>query len=149
MRHLLLRAALGLCTLVASLALVLFAAAGSLRFWQAWLYLATFALCVVVITAYLAVYDRALLARRIAAGPTAEHERGQRVISGIANILFLCPRVHRLYRTAHHGADSPTDGAACPYSTSTGCPRQYGKRPSGSSHATSADIGIMMPLRSA
>ena len=71
MRRLLLEAAVGLCTLVASLALVLFTAAGSVHFWQAWLYLATFALSVVVITAYLAVYDRALLATPAALGSWA------------------------------------------------------------------------------
>lgn len=87
--NLLVKATVGCITLIASLALVLFIAAGSLRFWRAWLYLAVFALSVLVITTYLVAYDRALLARRVAAGPTAERERGQRVISGIANVLFL------------------------------------------------------------
>ena len=90
MRHpLLLRAAVGVCTLIVTLALALFLSAGSLRFWQAWLYLAVFALCVILITAYLAAFDRALLARRVAAGPTAERELRQQVISGLANVCVL------------------------------------------------------------
>lgn len=89
MRLLLLKAAVGLCMLLASLALVLFVAAGSLHFWQAWLYLAVFALCTTLISAYLAKYDQALLARRISAGPVAERERSQQVISALASVLFL------------------------------------------------------------
>jgi len=86
---LLVKATVGLLALIGSLALVLFLSAGSPQFWQAWLYLAVFALCVLLITAYLAAYDRALLARRVAAGPAAERERRQQVISGLANVFFL------------------------------------------------------------
>lgn len=88
-RRLLLEATLGLCTVLAVLALILFASAGSLRFWQGWLYLAVFGLCALLVTVYLAVYDRALLARRVAGGPTAETERSQKVISAVANLFFL------------------------------------------------------------
>lgn len=83
------RAVVGLCVLIAILALALFVPAGTLHFWQAWLHLAVFALCVVLITAYLALFDRELLARRVSAGPIAERERSQRLISGVANVLFL------------------------------------------------------------
>src|SRR5215207_2466861 len=87
--NLLVKTTAGLLTLIMSLALVLFLSAGSLRFWQAWLYLVVFALCVILITAYLAAYDRALLARRVRGGPAAERERRQQVISGLANVFFL------------------------------------------------------------
>ncbi|HEU4630640.1 MAG TPA: isoprenylcysteine carboxylmethyltransferase family protein [Gemmatimonadaceae bacterium] len=93
MRRLLLRAAAGLGALLASLALVLFLAAGSPRFWQAWLYLAVFALCAALITVDLVVRDPALLARRVSAGPTAERERSQQVISAVAGALFLALHV--------------------------------------------------------
>ena len=112
-RQLTLRATVGLCTLLASLALVLLVSAGSLRFWRAWAYLSVFALCVVLITAYLAAHDRALLARRVAAGPAAERERRQRVISAVAGVFFLA-----LFAVA--GLDARFGWSAVPPAVSVG-----------------------------
>ncbi len=63
---------LGFAFLMLVLALALFLPAGSLSYWQAWAYLAVFAACTILITAYLIRYDPELLARRVRGGPTAE-----------------------------------------------------------------------------
>ncbi len=71
------------------LAVALFLPAGSLSFWQAWVYLAVFASCTVLITAYLIRYDRELLARRVRGGPTAETQKSQQVIQSLASLFFI------------------------------------------------------------
>lgn len=89
MKNLLLRTIVGFLALMLILALLLFLSAGSLRFWQAWLFLAVFALCTILITAYLVNYDQKLLASRVNAGPVAETQKRQQVISGLANLFFI------------------------------------------------------------
>lgn len=71
------------------LALLIFVPAGTVRYWRGWLYLAVFGGSTLGITLYLMRYDRALLARRLDAGPMAEHEPRQRQLSGIANVAFV------------------------------------------------------------
>ena len=70
----------GLAQFLVALAALIFLPAWTLAWWQAWLFLAVFAASVLAITAYLMKHDPALLARRLAAGPTAESERSQKVI---------------------------------------------------------------------
>src|SRR5262245_35861837 len=89
MGSLILKSILGLAFLMLVLALSLFISAGSLRFWQAWVYLAVFATCTLLITAYLIKYDQKLLASRVKAGPTAETQKGQQIIQGLASLLFI------------------------------------------------------------
>ncbi len=89
MGNLIVRTVLGFAFLMLVLALALFLPAGSLRFWQAWVYLADFALCTVLITAYLARYDRELLEGRVQAGPVAETRRSQRIIQSLASLFFV------------------------------------------------------------
>ncbi len=89
MLSLILRSIAGLVFLVAMLGLALFAGAGTLNYWQAWLYLAVFSVCVAAITVYLAFRDRRLLESRLAAGPAAETQRVQQVIQGFASMFFL------------------------------------------------------------
>ena len=72
MNKLLLSSFGGLVFLLVVLALCLFIPAGSLAYWQGWVFLADFGVCVVLITAYLFRYDQGLLTRRVAAGPVAE-----------------------------------------------------------------------------
>jgi protein-S-isoprenylcysteine O-methyltransferase Ste14 len=76
-----------------SLALVvgasLFATAGTVHYWQAWLFLAVFFGAAAAITAYLARRDPALLRRRLVGGPTAEPGTGQKIIMVFASIGFL------------------------------------------------------------
>src|SRR5512135_2421372 len=79
----------GFVFLMLVLALALFVPAGSLRFWQAWVYLADWALCVILITAYLIRNDRELLAGRVKAGPIAETQKSQKIIQGLASLFFI------------------------------------------------------------
>jgi protein-S-isoprenylcysteine O-methyltransferase Ste14 len=68
---------------------LLFGAAGSFRYWQAWAFMGTFAGCTVVLTVYLAKYDRRLHENRISAGPQAEQEASQRIIMALVSVVFV------------------------------------------------------------
>jgi protein-S-isoprenylcysteine O-methyltransferase Ste14 len=89
MSNLFLKTFLGFAFLMLVLALALFLPAGSLLFWQAWVYLADFAGCTILITIYLMRNDRELLARRVRGGPTAETQKSQQVIQGLASLFFI------------------------------------------------------------
>ncbi len=86
---LIVRSIAGLLFLLLMLALALFASAGTFAFWRAWLYLAVFGACVLLITAYLFVRDRRLLESRLNVGPVAETQRSQQVIQAFASLFFL------------------------------------------------------------
>ncbi len=89
MNNLTVKTILGFLALVLALALALFLPAGSLRFWQAWVYLAVFSVCVILITLYLARYDPHLLASRVQAGPAAETQKSQQIIQSFASLFFI------------------------------------------------------------
>lgn len=89
MSNLIVKAFLGLAFLLLVLAIALFVPAGSLDFWQAWVYLAVFAICTILITEYLVKYDRELLAGRVQAGPVAETQRSQQIIQSLAGLFFI------------------------------------------------------------
>jgi protein-S-isoprenylcysteine O-methyltransferase Ste14 len=89
MLNLFVRSLAGLLFLVGILALALFWSAGTFNFWQAWLYLAVFAACIILITGYLIAYDRRLLQSRLNVGPAAETQRSQQIIQGLASLFFL------------------------------------------------------------
>jgi len=82
------KAALRLLLLPIGLALVLFLPAGTLAWWQAWLFIAVFTACSVALTIYLAVTDPQLLARRMKAGPRAETEPAQKIIMVLVIVGF-------------------------------------------------------------
>jgi protein-S-isoprenylcysteine O-methyltransferase Ste14 len=71
------------------LGLALFLSAGSLAYWQAWVYLAVWAGCVIPISAYLIKNDPRLLASRVQAGPTAETQKSQQIIQSLASLFFV------------------------------------------------------------
>ncbi len=79
----------GLLRLVITLTVLLFLSAWSLRYWQAWIFLAVFSLSSLMIGVYLMRNDPKLLERRTEASPFAEKERGQRVIQIFAMTGFL------------------------------------------------------------
>jgi protein-S-isoprenylcysteine O-methyltransferase Ste14 len=89
MDNLSVKTVLGFAFLMLVLALALFLPAGSLTFWQAWVYLTVFAICTTLITIYLFRYDQELLARRVQAGPTAETQKSQQIIQSLASIFFI------------------------------------------------------------
>ena len=83
------RAWLGLLWLAGIMGAVLFFAAGSIRYWQAWAYLGVFFAGAALITLYLGIKNPALLARRLRAGPTAEKEPRQKVIMAFTSLSFI------------------------------------------------------------
>ncbi len=89
MDDLIVKTILGFAFLMLVLAVALFVPAGSLSFWQAWVYLAVFAGCTILITAYLIKNDRELLAGRVKAGPVAEPQRSQRILQSLASLFFV------------------------------------------------------------
>lgn len=83
------RALAGLAQLVVIMALALFLPAGTVDYWQAWVFLAVFFVSVFWITVYLMRNDPALLERRVKAGPGAEKEKGQKLIQALASVAFI------------------------------------------------------------
>ena len=79
----------GLIFFIVALAVLLFLPAGTLYYWQAWVYLILFSLSVIAITFYLMKKDPALLARRVNAGAAAEKEKSQKIIQFIAQFAFI------------------------------------------------------------
>lgn len=72
-----------------ALGAAIFLPAGTLSYWQAWLFLTVFGISVIAITVDLAKRDPHLLERRINAGPGAEKEKSQKVIQAVAQCAFL------------------------------------------------------------
>jgi len=92
----------GLSILILVMASLLFVAAGTLDYWQAWTFLAVYFAASLAITLYLIKKDPALLARRMSGGPFAEKEPAQKIIMSIASIgfvgLVVLPAIdHRLH----------------------------------------------------
>jgi len=75
---------------VSSLAagVLIFAAAGTLSYWQGWAYWGVFFACTVWTTWYMARRDPALLAKRMRSGPRAETQKAQKIIQAFAGIPF-------------------------------------------------------------
>jgi hypothetical protein len=70
------KALLGLFFLAVAVSLLLFVAAGTMDYWQGWLFLVVFMGASLLIMLYLAKHDPALLRRRLAGGPMVEKVRG-------------------------------------------------------------------------
>jgi protein-S-isoprenylcysteine O-methyltransferase Ste14 len=79
---------------------LLFLPAGSLNYWQAWLFIAIFAVVTTIPSIYLAVTNPAVLERRMHAGPAAETRPAQRIavsatILSVAAVLVISALDHR------------------------------------------------------
>ena len=83
------RTILGFLQLLLFLGAALMAPAWTLRYWQAWVYLAVFFGSSALITVYLWKQDPKLLERRVKAGPGAEKTAKQNWIQAFASIAFL------------------------------------------------------------
>ena len=83
------RAWLGLGAVIVVMGLLLFVPAGTIRYWQAWLYLSIFTGASVLTTVYLMRNDPALLEWRLRGGPTAEKRTAQRLIMLFTSIGFI------------------------------------------------------------
>jgi protein-S-isoprenylcysteine O-methyltransferase Ste14 len=79
----------GLIFLILALAALLFIPAGTIDYWQAWVFLSVFFASTLLITVYLMKNDPELLERRINAGPVAEKEKQQKVIQSLASLAFI------------------------------------------------------------
>ena len=79
----------GLVFFLVALGLSLFLPAGTIYYWQAWVYLVLFFVSTTAITLYLMKKDPALLQRRMSVGSTAEKEKSQKIIQFIAQFAFL------------------------------------------------------------
>ena len=86
---LLVRALMGFIFLFAAISVAFFGAAGTLHDGRAWLTLAVFFGCAGAITVWLWFRDRALLERRVKAGPGAEPDPMQNIVQGLAGLVFL------------------------------------------------------------
>ena len=83
------RLLLALTGLIAVMAALIFVPAGTVNYWQAWLFLACYLDASVIVAAWLVRNDRALLERRMRGGPFAEGERSQKIIMTITSIGFV------------------------------------------------------------
>ena len=71
------------------LAALLCGVAGTLAYWQGWLFLAVFTGASITIGLYFARHDPALIERRIKAGPRAEQVPAQKIIIALLMVGFL------------------------------------------------------------
>ncbi len=89
-----LKAWLSLIVSFALIGLALFLVAGTLRYWQAWVYLAVSAISSVPLTLYI-VNDPILLENRAKAGPAAEQRLTQKIIVSVVGLaavaIFIVP----------------------------------------------------------
>src|SRR5215217_4281489 len=83
------RAWFALAALAAVMGLLLFVPAGTVHYWQAWLYLSIFMGASALTTLYLLRRDPALLERRMSGGPMAERRPAQRVIMLGTSLGFI------------------------------------------------------------
>lgn len=73
--------------------LCLFLPAGTLDYWEGWVFAANFLICSIATTVYLARKDPALLERRLNAGPRSEKRPKQKIIMVVALISFVATMV--------------------------------------------------------
>jgi protein-S-isoprenylcysteine O-methyltransferase Ste14 len=83
------RASLALAIVGGVMCALVFGAAGTTRYWQAWVYVAIFLGASILTTIYLMRNDPALLARRMRGGPMFERERAQRIIMVFTSLGFI------------------------------------------------------------
>jgi protein-S-isoprenylcysteine O-methyltransferase Ste14 len=100
-------AALGL----AAFGLLLFLPAGTFHYWQAWVFLAVFALSTWIPSVYLMRTNPAALDRRMRAGPLAEARTLQRIVIAVVFICF--PAMFVVSALDHRFGWSPVPATVC------------------------------------
>ena len=83
MNNLAVKSFLGLAQLIVILAILLFLPGWTLRYWQAWVFLAVFSVSVLIITLYFLQKDPKLIESRVSAGPAAEQQTSQKIIQAL------------------------------------------------------------------
>jgi protein-S-isoprenylcysteine O-methyltransferase Ste14 len=90
---------------------LLFVPAGTLNYWQAWVFLVVFAVSTWIPSVYLMRTNPAALDRRLRAGPMAEARTLQRIV---ITALFICfPAMFVLSAMDHRFGWSPVPTAVC------------------------------------
>jgi protein-S-isoprenylcysteine O-methyltransferase Ste14 len=69
--------------------ILIFLPAGTLAYWQGWVFFAVFGSSTTAFTIYLALYDKPLLERRLKSGPSNEPEKSQKVIITLVLATFV------------------------------------------------------------
>jgi protein-S-isoprenylcysteine O-methyltransferase Ste14 len=91
--------------IVAIMAALLFVAAGTLDYWQAWIFLAVYFVASLAVTFDLAQRDPQLLERRMGGGPFAEKETTQKIIMSLTSLGFIAlivvPALDRRFAWSH------------------------------------------------
>ena len=98
------RSALG----VLALATLLFVPAGTLRFWQGWLFGFVFVAATSALSIYFFRHDPKLVERRMRAGPLAEREPTQKIIMAIIFFGFFLLMALPGFDQRRHWSDVPT-----------------------------------------
>jgi protein-S-isoprenylcysteine O-methyltransferase Ste14 len=96
---------LSLVALAAVMSLLVFGTAGTVRYWQGWLYLAVFFGASLLTTLDLMRRDPALLERRMRGGPTAEKRPAQRLVMLGASVGFISLLVLPAFDRRFHWSD--------------------------------------------
>jgi len=94
-----------LAGLALAMGALIFVPAGTLDYWQAWLFVGCYFGASVVVSLWLMRNDPALLERRMRGGPLAEGERNQKIIMTITSIgfvaLLVVPGLDRRFGWSH------------------------------------------------
>lgn len=83
------KALVSLVVLLVIMAALIFIPAGTLKFWQAWVFLAVYFGSSFAITLYLMKTDPQLLQRRMRGGPAAERQMTQKIIMSLTSLGFI------------------------------------------------------------
>ena len=104
MQELTKKAITGLIWLQIITALMLFAPAWTLHFWEAWAFWLLFSVLSTVITLYFLKHDPGLVESRLKAGPSAEHEKSQKIIQTLTATLWcaliIVPGIERHFHSS-------------------------------------------------
>jgi protein-S-isoprenylcysteine O-methyltransferase Ste14 len=116
MTRMTMRAFRSLLVVVVAIAALLFVAAGTLRYWQAWTFLAVYLVSSIVITLDLINTNPELLKRRMRGGPFAEKKTSQKIIMALTSLgfiaLIIVPALDRRLAWSHMPPSLPFAGDA-------------------------------------
>lgn len=89
------------------MAALLFAPAGTLDYWQGWLFFAVFVGCTVPLGIYFVIHDPALVERRMTVGLAAEQEPAQKIAIGIVCVALVAMLIVPGFDRRWHWSDVP------------------------------------------
>jgi protein-S-isoprenylcysteine O-methyltransferase Ste14 len=101
----LLKLLVSLAALLIVMGALIFGAAGTVNYWQAWMFLACYFAASLIVSIWLMRKDPALLERRMRGGPFAEAERSQKIIMTFTSAGFIAlvvvPGLDRRFGWSH------------------------------------------------